>query len=174
MKSSIKHTISFLGFVLLFCLLNNSAISQERAGKFGIGVIASSSSQDLLFKYWLSSSFSLQPAFGFSIVSPDEGETVSNFRLGFGLLGYKSGQLSPYYGFRFSANILSGGGESNSDILIAGVFGAEYFFSEKFSIGGEFQLILGLADDEFSPSGFSFGSTNYFTGQFATFNFYFK
>ena len=174
MKHNFKTSVFIFSSILSLLIFHQNTLSQDRSGKYGIGVIASSISPDFFFKYWSSASICFQPAFGFTISTPKEGDTGSIYRLGLGILGYKSGKFSPYSGVRVTANLLSGGGETYSDIGLGGVFGVEYFFNENFSIGGEFQITVWFADDDFSPSGFMFGSTNYGTGQFATVNFYFK
>lgn len=168
-----------LTMIVFMTFIINPAQSKEklptdRTGKKGIGIIVSDINGDLQFKYWLTRYLCLQPVVGMSIISPDEGDTGINYRLGLGILGYNIKRLSSYYGIRGAISVLTNGEESYQDIGVAFVYGVEYFISEQFSFGGEFQFSVWAADEDFSPGGFNFGSTNYSTVQLASFNFYFK
>lgn len=106
-------------------------------------------------------SFRLEPQFGIARSSEESGDIESSatvFELGsgiFGLAGENSTLL--YYGgrigiLRFSSSVEGGPVDvesSSTNIFLGPAAGAEHFFGEDFSLGGEAQLMYtALGEDE--------------------------
>lgn len=174
MSKVIKFSMIYAVLSILFLLVSTcSMLAQGQKGKFGLGISPVVGGTDLLFKKWESSKFAYETAIGLSIVKSKEGKSTTNWRLGLGIFYHpRIDTLTTYIGTRVAFNILSADGHDYTDKLFAIVWGAEYFISKKFSLGGELQFSVIIADNDISPSGFFSGSKNYGTGHLLFIRFY--
>ncbi len=102
--------------------------------------------------------FSITPRMGFGLADMDHGDDLFLFTIGAGFDYYLSDeQLRPYVGGDLFIDYVD---EDGSDIAVTlnPHLGAEYRFSEKFSIGGNIGLQLGVG--EFLGSDVRFGTTS--------------
>ena len=159
MKNSIKLT-------MITCLLISNVISQEKGNGFGFTFNGGSSIMNLMmgegnptptvyYMYNLSNA-TIEPSLGYFSTSSD-GETSSITTVGVGYLKNRSqsDNFGTYWGGRFAMTMNS---DADDSILsIAPVCGAEYSFSNNFSIGGEtrFNHSMSTGDDESSISNIS-------------------
>ena len=136
--------------IITFCLLSN-IFSQEKGHGFGftfngensimniINIFSGGgvkSSPTIYYIYNLSNGKRIEPSLGYISVS-NESESSSISTLGIGYLADKiqSNNFLTYWGGRFSINMFSE--DIEAIISISPVCGAEYSFSDNFSIGGE-------------------------------------
>ena len=159
MKNSIKLT-------MITCLLISNVISQEKGNGFGFTFNGGSSIMNLMmsegnttptvyYMYNLSNA-TIEPSLGYFSTS-SYGETSSITTVGVGYLKNRnqSDNFGTYWGGRFAMTMNS---DADDSILsIAPVCGAEYSFSNNFSIGGEtrFNHSMSTGDDESSISNIS-------------------
>ena len=159
MKNSIKLT-------MITCLLISNVVSQEKGNGFGFTFNGGSSIMNLMmgegnttptvyYMYNLSNA-TIEPSLGYFSTSSD-GETSSITTVGVGYLKNRSqsDNFGTYWGGRFAMTMNS---DADDSILsIAPVCGAEYSFSNNFSIGGEtrFNHSMSTGDDESSISNIS-------------------
>lgn len=161
----------------VFFVIAATAIGQERGGKVALMIMRDPFDPplDLGMTFWINNKVTLEPVLGFSYIKPEAGDGGTNFRLGVGgKLHFGERDVTPYIGSRLAYNLLSGGGESYSDFVFGTIFGAEYFLSDWFSAGWEFQLNYSVADKEYSPSGLQPGAKTLNTGQLMALRLYFK
>jgi hypothetical protein len=124
------------------------------------------------FYFWISSHTSLELVGGFeSIDMKDNSGTSYNIGLG-GFYHLGNNKIIPFIGSRFLFTGLSADKISYSDLLVGIAFGAEYFFSDQISLGGEFQLNYIETDEEFSPSGNAPDASIFKTTSFIILRFY--
>ena len=88
--------------------------------------------------------FRIEPNLGYSSGINSLGNhknTFSNFRIGsiFAAV-YLKGSMNYYYGIDLGIVLTSNSNDSKTDFYVGPVIGAEYLFSEYFSLGGEVQL----------------------------------
>ena len=137
--------------IITFCLLSN-IFSQEKGHGFGFTFNGGNSilniinmldggrlksSPTVYYIHNLSNGKRIEPSLGYISVS-NGNESSSITTLGVGYLANKiqSNNFLTYWGGRFSMNMFSK--EDTEDIIsISPVCGAEYSFSDNFSIGGE-------------------------------------
>ena len=134
--------------IITFCLLSN-IFSQEKGNGFGFTFNGGNSMMNIMmleggnfsptvyYIHNLSNGKRIEPSLGYISVS-NESESSSITTLGVGYLAnkFQSNNFLTYWGGRFSMNMFSK--EDAEDIIsITPVCGAEYSFSDNFSIGGE-------------------------------------
>jgi len=154
MKNSIK-------LAMITCLLISNVISQEKGHGFGFTFNGGNSIMNIInifdgggvqlsptvyYIYNLSNGKRIEPSLGYYSVS-NESESNSITTLGVGYLADKiqSNNFLTYWGGRFSVNMFS---EDAEDIIsISPVCGAEYSFSDNFSIGGETRFNYTMNDE---------------------------
>lgn len=168
-------SIRLLFLVLFAATLPASSFAGGTSGQIGIGFLVTDISTELNLRIWSSKNITFEPTFSFSHISPENSGSLTSYVPGLGFAAHwKSGEdLRPYIGGRISLNIASFSSSTFTDIAIAPVFGAEYFFSDHFSIGGEFQLVVILTDDDFSPALLASNATYIQTAQALTVQLYF-
>jgi hypothetical protein len=141
-------------FLLTVILTVELSAQQNRTGKIGIGYSGnlSSYSNELGMSIFATNDLSIEPQIGFqSIDIEDNSATAWKLGLGF-LYRLNNFDVMPYIGARVKYNMVSGGGEKYSDLILSLVFGGEYFVSEWFSIGAEMKLNYVKTDENFSPT----------------------
>ena len=159
---------------LVFILTHNISFGQDQTKRFGIVLMEDFTSQPLNygFSLWINKSTSIELIGGFeSMDIEDNSGTKFNIGVG-GLYHFGIKKLLPFAGARFLFSGLTISDKSYSDILLAIVFGAEYFFSEWISLSGEFQFNYIETDSEFSPGGYAANAKIYKTGRFLVLRFY--
>lgn len=163
-----------LALVLLF--LATSIMAQPEQGKVGIGFTVTESSPGLMLRWWAGESVTVEPQFAIRYISLDEIDASSTqLGLGIGVAWRKvtGTALRPLVAARFEYDMLITEDETYADMLLSGGFGAEYFFSNHFSVGGEVDLSLVFTDDDFSPNFPTENTTILTTSQMLTAHFYF-
>ena len=154
MKNSIKLTI-------ITCLLISNVISQEKGNGFGFTFNGSGSienyggymSPTVYYIYNLSNGNRIEPSLGYiSSSSNDETESIITAGVGYLKNRSQSDNFSTYWGSRFAMTMNSEA--DNHTISISPACGAEYSFSNNFSIGGEtrFNILMSGDDDDSSIS----------------------
>jgi hypothetical protein len=148
-----KIIIIFLLMLTMMCTLESFA-QQDKSGKFGIGYSGnlSSYSNELGATVFLSDDFSIEPQIGFQSIDIEDNSATA-WKLGLGLI-YRLNNfvVTPYIGARVKDNMVSGGDETYSDLILSLVFGGEYFVSEWFSVSAEMKLNYVKTDEDFSPT----------------------
>ncbi|MCH9031248.1 MAG: hypothetical protein IIB00_03180 [candidate division Zixibacteria bacterium] len=141
-------------FVSLSLALPASSFAGGTSGQTGIGFLVTDISTSLNLRIWSSENMTIEPTFSFSRIFPKNSGSLASYQMGLGIAAHwKPGEdLRPYIGGRISFDIASFNDETYADIAFSPVFGAEYFFSDHFSVGGEFQVIFVFTDDTFSPA----------------------
>ncbi len=128
------------------------------AGKIGLGIDGITGSPNLLLKYFFNNQVAGQIIAGFEVHSPGgnapTGQTKvtgTTFRGGFSLLYHLTqDQVSPYIGVEGVFQTAKAAGfyvlkpDPKNSIIGGAVFGAEYFFNEKFTLGIKQSLGLDL------------------------------
>jgi len=162
-------------FTISLMLLSSSLIAGGAKGQKGIGFSATDVTPTFKSVIWVSDNVKFEPSIAFASFSPDEGDGLTRFIPGLGILySFRVGEpIRPFVGIRGSFDMLSADGESYSDMMIAPAVGAEYFFSDHFSVAGEYQMRIIMADDQLSPNFYSAGSTMIESAEMLSFNFYF-
>ncbi len=170
--------VGFTSFMVTLFVLSSSALAESR--KKGIGFSVTESSPTFLLRLWVSNSVSLEPSFAFRRVTARETDILSNGNIrltpGLGVIyhGRNGSDFRPFVGGRVTLDMLAGKSKVRMDKMFSPVFGGEYFFSDHFSIAGEYQLTIIFTDKSVSPSiDLRSSSTYYSTTQLLTVNFYF-
>jgi hypothetical protein len=138
--------IKIITFVFAIFLFAGASLGQGESGKFGFGVadLANVSSQNFLLtgRYWISNNLALEPGFGFQ----SNGQDV--LALSVGLLKSIGGaeRVYPYFGGKLAVF----NGDINDGVSITPVFGADFFFTRRFSLSGEAQLVISSFNDQTS------------------------
>ena len=154
MKNSIKLT-------MITCLLISNVFSQEKGNGFGFTFNGGSSFMNLMmgaesttpsvyYMYNLPNG-TIEPSLGyFSTTTGAETESMTTVGVGYLKNRSQSDNFGTYWGGRFAMTMTSE--EDDNVISIAPVLGAEYSFSNNFSIGGEtrFNLLMSTGEDESS------------------------
>ncbi|MEZ5357568.1 MAG: hypothetical protein R3F48_01975 [Candidatus Zixiibacteriota bacterium] len=164
-------------FILTLALLCTSIVwAGGTKGQVGFGFKVTDQSSVIHARFWASDKLTIEPTFGIAWVDPGSSySTTKRFAPGIGLLyHFRPGlELRPYIGMRFEAAILNASGESFADIGIAPLFGCQYFFSEHFSVSGEYLITYVKTDKEFSATMPYSDATYINTTQAVLVNFYF-
>jgi len=150
--------------------------SQNYAGKFGLmfSTTPSMSYSNIGFSYWLNNNVSLEPTFGFYNTSLS-GNSSTMMTPGARVIFHMSNnKLKPYVGGAFNAFMSTANSDTYTDIMISGLYGAEYFLTKWFSIGGEFRLDFVIANKDMSPLGYAPESTVIKTANTIILRFYMK
>ncbi|HUI71196.1 MAG TPA: outer membrane beta-barrel protein [Spirochaetia bacterium] len=144
--------------ILILTLVASLAFADgaPRGGEFGIqgnlslpftGTIGSPNGS-VGGKYFFTDTIALRAALGFASSSAG-GTSTLGYDLAAGFEYHLNGKngVSPYVGaeMSYSGYSISTGGSTDSDFGLRGVFGAEYYFSNSFSWGGELGLGLDSA-----------------------------
>ena len=142
-----QFNLIILVILLSIYFFNPNAIAEDRKGKVGISGNLQTLQTDFSIPIWIANNKVFAPSFGLLSVS----DLAIDLTLGGTYRIYKSTEkLSPNYGLRFACLILKPH-DKEEDMLfdfVSGIFiGTEYFFDEKFSIGGEIQLNCSLSDE---------------------------
>ncbi len=172
MLSKLHLSTTIFLIVLALCA---SAAASGRARQLGIGLGITETSTDFMVNFWLSEYFSLEPSFAFRDLSPEGDGGFTRYIPGLGFLYHWSADkdLRPYVGLRGAFDVLSGADGKYTDVSVSPVFGGEYFFSDNFSVSGEYQVVLIVTDDELSPGLLPANSTTVETVEFLSVHFYF-
>lgn len=146
-----------------------------KAGQVGIGLSATDIAPNFMVHIWATDNITIEPSFVLSNFSPKEDGEYTRYAPGLGLLYHwgNAKNIRPYAGFRGALDILSGGGNNYSDIVLGPVFGGEYFFSDHFSVSGEYQIQILITDDKLSPNLLPADATYENTAAFLSVHFYF-
>ena len=146
--------------IIIFCLLSN-IFSQEKGHGFGFTFNGENSIMNIInifdgggvtpsptvyYIYNLSNGKRIEPSLGYFSVS-DESESSSITTVGVGYLKNRSqsDNYGTYWGGRFAMSINSD--EDDPLLSISPVCGAEYSFSDNFSIGGETRFNYTINDE---------------------------
>lgn len=167
-----RHILYVMLFSLL--LLSSNSFAGGETGQIGIGLSATDVTPTFTLSFWSSDVMKLEPSFSFANLSPDESDSYTRFMPGLGFFySLKPGSsIRPYLGARFIMDMSTFDGETYTDYLIAPTFGAEYFFSDNFSVTGEYQVHFIIADKQYSRN-LPAGSTAIETAAVLGVNFYF-
>ncbi|MEW5925392.1 MAG: hypothetical protein AB1746_15535 [Candidatus Zixiibacteriota bacterium] len=169
------HKNRFFSLVLLASvILASSVFAGGKTGQVGIGLSATDATPTFTLSFWHSNNMKMEPSFAIARLSPDGGDSYTRIMPG---LGYfyclKPGSsIRPYFGARFMLDMSMFDGETYTDYLAAPAFGAEYFFSDNFSVTGEYQVQFIFANDNYSRN-LPVGSTAIETAAILGVNFYF-
>jgi hypothetical protein len=168
---------AFTCFVITGFLLIplSSAIAGGHTGQFGIGLSVNNESPAFAVHYWTSDHFTLNPEFAYQHTHIRDGGSANNFIPGLWIYyHFRSGsEFRPFAGAGFDINLLHTSGENYIDVMAGPAFGGEYFFSDHFSILGEYRLEVTHTDDEFSPDWLSTDTFYFQTRQILSVHFYF-
>ena len=143
-KLSIILTFSFLFVLLQF----NDSFTQDKSNvrKFGLASAIQDNQLDIVMPIWFAQKTVVAPAL--SVLWVEDGGTD----LGLGLVLRFYGNIkkvTPYFGGRFGAMLLSLEDQDTVVDYFAGVlFGGEFFLHPQFSIGIEAQANATFSDDE--------------------------
>lgn len=171
-----KSLITILTFGFIVILLTSTAMAGGTKGQVGFGFKVTDQSSVIHARIWVSNSLTIEPTFGYSSVDPGSSYSeTKRLAPGIGLLYHfrPEQELRPYVGLRFEAAMLSASDETFTDIGIAPLFGCQYFFSEHFSISGEYLITYVKTDKDFSASQTYRDATYINTTQAVLVNFYF-
>ena len=95
-------------------------------------------------KFWASDNMAIRVEAGYQSSTPPVGDATSGYAVGAGFEYHMTaiGSLSPYVGLQlgYGGGSVPGGGTTQSQFDVRGVWGAEYFFSSNFSWAGELGL----------------------------------
>ncbi len=169
-----KKVIISLFFVFIF---SSSILCQDRTGKFGLAILGDpfNPTKNIGISYWKSENLVIEPVIGYSHVNSKSISSTNSFR------GSLTGKyyinkkfVDPYIGLKYGYYTIFSKDNSFNDILIGLVGGAEYFFSEWFSAGWEFQFSYINTDDKFSPSNLPINSNILETTQTLILKIYFN
>ena len=142
--------------IITFCLLSN-IFSQEKGNGFGFTFNGGNSIMNIMmleggnfsptvyYIYNLSNGKRIEPSLGYFSTSYEE-ESSSLTTLGAGYLADKiqSNNFVTYWGGRFAMTL---GEDIENIISISPVCGAEYSFSDNFSVGGETRFNYTMNDE---------------------------
>ncbi len=171
-----KSLITILTFGLVIILLTSTTMAGGTKGQVGFGFRVTDQSSVIHARIWANDKLTIEPTLGFSWINPEgEYSDTKRFLPGLGILvHFRPGQeLRPYIGMRFEAAMLSASDETFTDIGIAPLFGCQYFFSENFSISGEYLITYVKTDADYSASHTYKDAAYINTAQALLVNFYF-
>ena len=166
-----KKTLFIFMMLSVWIWIYGQCFAQSKKGKIGISGSLQSLQTIFSIPYWYADNKVMAPSFGVVTVS----DQMTDVALGAAFRIYSSTEkLCPNFGLRVITFIFI---PKDGDMLIdyvAGIFGgSEYFFDEKFSIGGELQLNTSFSDEHSgrfqNPDGYTIN-----TGMAINATFYFK
>lgn len=172
-----KRAVALLTTLLVLAAGTTGVHAQDRDGTrvgLGVGMTGPDLASSIIYLPITMRNVRIEPMLGFNRTAREEGTvdiTVSNIRLGSGIFALSSrGDNLIYYGGRIGVNSRSvdvegdnGSNEdSETDIFIAPATGAEHFFGESFSLGGEVQLMYTQFDDDGGDDASSFRTNTVF------------
>lgn len=165
-------------FLTLLILTTASVVlAQPPSNKIGMGLTVEGAKPGFILSFNAGSSLVLEPSLFLGVASRDD-NTQWHIIPGIGILNRsRPGEdLQLLVGVRVAADILSmnvaGSNyayysavtrETYVDILFGPVFGARYFFSDKFAISGEFQIAMVDTDSSRPAEADRFSDTFYIT-----------
>lgn len=168
-----RITKRFLIACLIVCAISASSISAGgNSGQFGIGFTVTESTPSFILHYWISDKFTISPDFSVSKIT-DPSFTRFNYGVTLAIHTRPGQSFRPFFGAAFNNDVISFSDNTFSDIYFGPMFGAEYFFSDNFSITGMYQVQFILTDDLLSPSNLQPGTTYISTAQLLTVQYYF-
>jgi hypothetical protein len=150
MKNTVRLAIALCALALA------APAAAEQRSQFGFGVSVAPLSAltlgapvEVYVPIRIAPAFRLEPSLGILTNDPDgDDNNSSNITLGIGAFWVKqlAATADLYAGARLKLNFASQetpvGDESDTDLVLAGALGGEYFFMPKFSLGLEAQLGL--------------------------------
>lgn len=143
-------------FILVISLICTSLVSAAGTkGQVGFGFRVTDQSSAMHARIWASDKLTIEPTFGIAWVDPGSSYSeTKRYAPGIGFLYHmRPGmELRPYIGMRFEASMLSASNETFTDIAIAPLFGCQYFFSDNFSVSGEYMITYVKTDKDFSAT----------------------
>lgn len=137
----------FITAVLLVIIHFSLATAQNMpgAGTWGIRASIQGTQPYIMVPYRASDNVTISPLFGFDW--REDVETVISFGAHAQIFRNTGADFATYLGGQLIIDITSPDeGDSDTDILLGGNFGGEYFISRSFSLGVEGQLNLFLND----------------------------
>lgn len=168
--SRINRLSACIGLLLFVGGLPVQSEEMVQRQKIGISTALQNSQVDIILPIWVDSRLVFSPSIGFSTIS----DVASDLRLVV-MLRYnlRDGNAVPYIGARMGILTVSPKyGASESDTIVGGAIGGEYFFSKNFSAGVEGQVNAAISGDKSSRFG-NPGGTNLNTSTSALMTFYF-
>jgi len=126
------------------------------------------------FRYWSSETFTIEPSFGVIYIAYNHGIDKARLVPGLGLAYHfrPNTNMRPYVAFQVGLDMETNG-EARTDVILGPAFGAEYFFSDRFSISGEYRFAFVVTDEDSSPSpSFASDATYVITFQLLSLHFY--
>ncbi len=171
-----KIPVIIVALTLLVTFVPHCSFAGGDGGDLGIGLSVTESSPTIMGMIWLSKFVTAEPTFSYSRIGLPRSRYAIRFSPGLGLLyHYKDGkEFRPFIGFRLAVDFLSVSDSSYSDLILDPVAGAEYFFSDNFSVCGEFQFKITKTDKTLSPALLQPDATYMNTAQLLRLNFYIK
>ena len=168
---------TILGFVFLFILLipMSSVIAGSNTHGFGIGLSVIEESPRFMARFWIKDRVSVNPEFSLSQTSKYGGGYSSNFAQGLRVFYHfrPGSEFRPFAGIGIVFDVLHFSGKNYADIFLGISFGGEYFFSNHFSVQGEYRIEMVATDEEFSPNWLGNDVTHIYTKQALGVHFYF-
>ncbi len=151
-------------------LVTSLTSAQLKRGMFGLQTGITGDANTIGGIYNLSENMRLRVSIGFASSSPSVGSSSSSFNIGGGLVHYFgiTDNLATFVGGLIEFGTASSGGASSTSFGIAAQFGAEYWFSPRFSISGFAQLGFNST----GPSGAT--TSNFGTSMGTALTFYFN
>ena len=164
----------FSAMLASIVILSSGVFAGGETGQIGIGLSATDATPTFTLNFWLNNTMRMEPSLAIARLSPDGGDSYTRITPG---LGYfyclKPGSsIRPYFGARVLMDMSAFDGETYTDYLAAPTIGAEYFFSDNFSVRGDYQVQFIFANDNYSRN-LPVGSTAIETASFLGVNFYF-
>jgi hypothetical protein len=153
--------------LVVIALVASVASAQLKAGAFGIQTSVIGNNGAFGGVYNLSENMRIGANVGFESTSPSGGTSSSTFRIGGGVAHYfnTAENLSTFAGATISFSSSSSGGTTSTGFGLNVQYGAEYWFSQRFSISGFLQA--GYSSN--GPSGATTSSLTTSTGTALTF-----
>ncbi len=150
---------------VLILTIGSTAVARGYAGDLSMGISAAISGPALSIgdwgytyvsaptfptfsiRYWFSDVGTFEPSLGIAYLN-DDGDNALRIlpELWFVHHARPQEDLRPFVGFRLGVDFLTNG-EAPTNIVFGPVCGAEYFVSERFSIGGEYRIVIVLPDE---------------------------
>ncbi len=159
--------------ILLGTVTATNVFAGGNAGQVGIGFTVAESSPVFIFHYWASEKLTISPEISVNHLS-DPSIIRTNFGLTLASHSRPAESFRPFFGVGFNYDVATSDGNSVADLYIGPLFGAEYFFSDNFSVSGAYQVAVIITDDVASPSIMLRAGTTYITtAQLLTVQYYF-
>jgi len=170
----LKTFICFL-FTGILLIPLSSATAGGHSGQFGIGLSVTEESPAFLVHYWLMERLTINPQFAFARTVLRNEANATRYIPGIEFLyHFRPGDnIRPFAGIGFALDMLYTQDNKYVDGFMAALFGGEYFFSDNFSVQGEYQLKVFVTDNEFSPNWLSTNAKYINTAQVLSVNLYF-